>query len=93
MDLLIVDSCLEEIENEFSNFEEWMFASEFNKAKEEQEKISKMVDEISSKIAAFPGLYEKAKNVLPRAMNEVVCMLRNYKKRILTYLIYNQKKN
>lgn len=66
-----VDSCLEEIENEFSNFEEWMFASEFNKAKEEQEKISKMVDEISSKIAAFPGLYEKAKNVLPRAINEV----------------------
>ena len=48
-----------------------MFASEFNKAKEEQEKISKMVDEISSKIAAFPGLYEKAKNVLPRAINEV----------------------
>lgn len=66
-----VDSCLEEIENEFSNFEEWMFASEFNKAKEEQEKISKMVDEISSKIAAFPGLYEKAKNVLLRAINEV----------------------
>ena len=66
-----VDSCLEEIENEFSNFEEWMFASEFNKAKEEQEKISKMVDEISSKIAAFPGLYEKAKNVLPRSINEV----------------------
>lgn len=66
-----VDSCLEEIENEFSNFEEWMFASEFNKAKEEQEKISKMVDEISSKIAAFPGLYEKAKNVLSRAINEV----------------------
>ena len=66
-----VDSCLEDIENEFSNFEEWMFASEFNKAKEEQEKISKMVDEISSKIAAFPGLYEKAKNVLPRAINEV----------------------
>ena len=66
-----VDSCLAEIENEFSNFEEWMFASEFNKAKEEQEKISKMVDEISSKIAVFPGLYEKAKNVLPRAMNEV----------------------
>ena len=64
-------ACLEEIENEFSNFEEWMFASEFNKAKEEQEKISKMVDEISSKIAAFPGLYEKAKNVLPRAINEV----------------------
>ena len=48
-----------------------MFASEFNKAKEEQEKISKMVDEISSKIAAFPGHYEKAKNVLPRAINEV----------------------
>lgn len=66
-----IDGRLADIENEFSNFEEWMFASEFNKAKEEQEKISKMVDEVSSQIAAFPGLYEKAKNVLPRAMNEV----------------------
>ena len=82
-----VDSCLEEIENEFSNFEEWMFASEFNKAKEEQEKISKMVDEISSKIAAFPGLYEKAKNVLPRAINEVRLHIKELQEKDIDTLI------
>ena len=66
-----IDRSLNAIEDEFSNFEEWMFASEFNKAKEEQEKISKMVDAISSSIAACPGYYEKAKVVLPRALEEV----------------------
>lgn len=34
-----IDNALNVIEDEFSNFEEWMFASEFNKAKEEQEKF------------------------------------------------------
>lgn len=66
-----IDDVLNQIEDEFSNFEEWMFASEFNKAKEEQEKISKMVDSISSQIAACPGYYEKAKLILPRALDEV----------------------
>ena len=66
-----VDTEFTNIENEFSSFEEWMFASEFNKAKEEVEKISKRVDEISSKIAAYPGLYEKAKGVLPQSLREV----------------------
>lgn len=66
-----IDSEITDIENEFSNFEEWMFASEFNKAKEEVDKISKRVDEISSRIAVYPGLYEKAKNILPRALDEV----------------------
>lgn len=66
-----IDRVLSSIEDEFSNFEEWMFASEFNKAKEEQEKISKMVDIISSQIAACPGLYEKVKVILPRALEEV----------------------
>lgn len=66
-----IDGQLAIIEDEFSNFEEWMFASEFNKAKEEQEKISKMVDVISSSIAACPGYYDKAKVVLPRALEEV----------------------
>lgn len=66
-----VDGEIASIEQEFSNFEEWMFASEFNKAKEEVDKISKRVDGISAQIAAFPGLYEKAKSVLPQAIQEV----------------------
>ena len=66
-----IDAEIGDIENEFSSFEEWMFASEFNKAKEEVDKIAGRVDEISGQIAAYPGLYEKAKNILPRALDEV----------------------
>lgn len=66
-----IDAEIGDIENEFSSFEEWMFASEFNKAKEEVDKIAGRVDEISGRIAAYPGLYEKAKNILPRALDEV----------------------
>ena len=66
-----VDGEIASIEAEFSNFEEWMFASEFNKAKEEVDKISKRVDGMSAQIAAYPGLYEKAKAALPQAIQEV----------------------
>ena len=68
---LYFDALLLEIENEFSNFEEWMFASEFDKAKEELDKTAAKIEETSSRIAAYPGMYEKAKVILPRALNEV----------------------
>ncbi|MGJ0960584.1 septation ring formation regulator EzrA [Faecalicoccus pleomorphus] len=68
---VLIDAKLEDIENQFTNFEEWMYASEFNKAKDECEKISKQVDTLSSVIAGYPDLYEKAKTVLPRAIEEV----------------------
>lgn len=68
---LYFDALLLEIENDFSNFEEWMFASEFDKAKEELDKISSKIEKTSSRIASYPGMYEKAKIVLPRALSEV----------------------
>ena len=68
---VLIDAKLEDIENQFTNFEEWMYASGFNKAKDECEKISKQVDTLSSVIAGYPDLYEKAKTVLPRAIEEV----------------------
>ena len=68
---LYFDALLQEIENGFSGFEEWMFASEFNKAKEELDKLSKSIEETYSRIAAYPGYYEKAKVILPSALNEV----------------------
>ena len=67
----LIDNKLEDIENQFSNFEEWMYASEFNKAKDECDKIAKQVDALSSVIAAYPDLYEKAKSVLPQAIEEL----------------------
>ena len=66
-----IEGELADIENEFTNFEDWMFASEFNKAKEEVDKISARVDGISNKIAALPGLYERAKGLMPQAVSEV----------------------
>lgn len=65
------DSRMQEIEDEFTGFEEWMYVSEFEKAQEEGNKMSKEIDELSNQIAIYPGLYEKAKAILPQAMTEV----------------------
>lgn len=65
------DSRIQEIENQFSSFEEWMYASEFNKAKEEGDKIAIDIDEVSSQVAACPDLYDRAKAVIPAAINEI----------------------
>ena len=67
----IIDARMEEIENQFTHFEEWMYASEFNKAQDESDKNRKQVETLSSVVAAYPGLYEKAKTIIPRAIEEV----------------------
>lgn len=65
------DSCIQEIENEFTSFEEWMYASEFNKAKDEGDKIAKEIDVVSSEVASCPDLYERAMAIIPAAVNEI----------------------
>ena len=66
-----VDTYIGEVEGMFDTFEEWMFASNFNKAKEEIDKISAKTDELSEIVSQTPDLYMKAKQLLPQAMNEV----------------------
>lgn len=66
-----VDDQIEDIENAFNTFEEWMFASEFNKAKEEIDKISAKTNELSAIVSDYPDLYSKAKLLLPQALNDV----------------------
>ena len=65
------DSRIQEIENEFTSFEEWMYASEFNKAKDEGDKIAKDIDVVSSEVASCPDLYERAMAIIPAAVNEI----------------------
>ena len=65
------DSRFQEIENDFSNFEEWMYACEFNKAKDEGNKIATSIDTLSSEIALCPDLYERTKSIIPAAMMEI----------------------
>ena len=59
------------IEKMFSLFEEWMFASEFNKAADQQEEILATIHRLEDLMQVLPALYERAKGVLPRAIDEV----------------------
>lgn len=58
------------IEKMFSTFEEWMFASEFAKAGQQQVEISESMKELESLMDEFPALYEEAKISLPKAIDE-----------------------
>lgn len=59
------------IEKMFSSFEEWMFASEFNKAADQQKEIGEHIRDLEELIQVLPSMYERAKGVLPRAIDEV----------------------
>lgn len=60
-----------DIEHNFSVFEEWMFASNFEKAKELSEENSKLVTLLESYLDRIPGLYEQAKGVIPGMLEQV----------------------
>ncbi|MFR2885723.1 MAG: septation ring formation regulator EzrA [Merdibacter sp.] len=55
----------------FSLFEEWMFASEFDKAHEQLMEISADIEELTDQLHVLPSLYEQARGVLPRAIDEI----------------------
>ena len=59
------------IEKMFSSFEEWMFASEFNKAADQQKEIGDAIKALEELTDVLPSMYERAKGVLPRAIDEV----------------------
>ncbi len=59
------------IEKMFSSFEEWMFASEFNKAADQQKEIRESIQHMQELVDVLPSMYERARGVLPRAIDEV----------------------
>lgn len=59
------------VEKMFSSFEEWMFASEFNKAADQQKEIGDAIKALEELTDVLPSMYERAKGVLPRAIDEV----------------------
>ena len=48
-----------------------MFASEFNKAADQQKEIKESITRLNEIVEALPSLYERAKGILPRAIDEV----------------------
>lgn len=66
----VLEARVTAIEKMFSTFEEWMFASEFAKAGQQQIEISESMKELESLMDEFPALYEEAKLSLPKAIDE-----------------------
>lgn len=66
----VLEARVTSIEKMFSTFEEWMFASEFAKAGQQQVEISESMKELESLMDEFPALYEEAKISLPKAIDE-----------------------
>lgn len=66
-----LDQRVAEIEKGFSMFEEWMYASEFAKAKEKMEEINEQLLETEGLVRRLPELVTLAKGVLPKQMDEI----------------------
>lgn len=66
-----LESEITNIEKRFSKFEEWMFASEFNKSADEQNEIEDCLIQLEQIVEVLPSMYEKAKGFLPQAIDEV----------------------
>ena len=66
-----LETLIADIEKQFSVYEEWMFAFEFTKASETHDVTSEKIEVLRSLAEQLPELYERAKGVLPRAIDEV----------------------
>lgn len=69
--LPVIEDKLSEIEKDFSSFEEWMYASEFKKAKDKMEDISKALQETHEIVLKLPELITLAKGIIPKLSEEI----------------------
>ncbi|MBQ9329261.1 MAG: selenide, water dikinase [Solobacterium sp.] len=66
-----IEQVISETESEFSNFEEWMYASDFEKASAELVAIQESLERFEHILNSVPELLEDARGVIPK-MAEVV---------------------
>ncbi len=66
-----IDTLIVQTENMFTIFEEWMFASEFNKASQKYGEIKGILERIQIILIQVPPYYEKISVVLPMLLEEV----------------------
>lgn len=69
-----LDGLIKTIEDMFSIFEEWMFASEFDKAADKQNEIQAEIDILESYLKMIPNYYEQVKITLVGAVDELQYM-------------------
>lgn len=75
-----LETTITNIENKFSTFEDYMFASEFNKASKQQDTIRSDIENLKLVVEVLPSLYDKTKSVLPKMIDDIG-------------LLYSQSKN
>ncbi|WP_166667590.1 septation ring formation regulator EzrA [Breznakia blatticola] len=66
-----LDSSIKNIEEMFSIFEEWMFASEFDKAADKQMEIQVEIENLEHALHALPDYYQQLKGTLTAATDEL----------------------
>ncbi|NLW15807.1 MAG: septation ring formation regulator EzrA [Erysipelothrix sp.] len=67
----VLEKEAKEVENKFSQFEEWMFASDYEKAKELSSDISLELGLFKEKLDEVPKLYDLAKGAIPHLLEQV----------------------
>jgi septation ring formation regulator len=66
-----IDHEVSEIEKMFTAVEEWMFASEFEKAESKSAEINESLAVLKNQIETLPDLISLAKGLLPRLLDDV----------------------
>lgn len=66
-----LESISKSIEDKFSEFEEWMFANDYEKAKALSEVISLDLKDFSTKLDSVPELYALAKGEIPELLDQI----------------------
>jgi septation ring formation regulator len=62
---------LSDIEKQFTSFEEWMYASEFGKAKDVMQDIDDQLEALETLIRELPDLNALALGILPKLMEDI----------------------
>lgn len=81
-----LETRLNDIEKAFTSFEEWMYASEFAKAKEKMEEIQINLDELRNWLEVLPDLITLANGIIPKQMDEIA----DYTKRLMGQQVYTK---
>lgn len=72
-----LDDYIVQVENMFSIFEEWMFASEFNKASDKQNEIKSSLEVLSNYLNELPAIYDHACIKIPHKEEEIAGLYAN----------------
>lgn len=65
-----IEALMEETEQHFNSFEEWMYASEFEKAQEQYKSIQNHIFTLKRNLSLLPNLVEQANGIVPHFINE-----------------------